>query len=177
MTSTNTFQALTSSKSNDWYTPEYLIKNVKEVLGRIDIDPASNYTANKWIDARLIYTKDDNGFTKSWYGKLFLNPPYGQASKKIGNYGSSAWLLKAYAEYLRGNVTEAIIVARGDSAGLKQLMRVAVFCEADRISFVSGDSIDRPNAPVPGTKIFYLGKHPEVFKHHFDKHGIVLKAL
>lgn len=170
------FQSLTSSKSSEWYTPKYIITDVKKVLGEIDLDPASNTTANSWICAKNIYTKEDDGYIKPWYGKIFLNPPYGQASKKTGNYGSSAWLIKAWEEYTKGNVIDAIIIARGDSTGLKHLMQRTIFCEADRISFVFGCDVNRPNSPVPGTKIFYLGKDWALFNSVFNKHGIILRA-
>lgn len=72
------FQALTSSESNEWYTPLKYIEAARAVMGGIDLDPASNESAQQWIKAKQFYIKDDDGLHKPWYGRLWLNPPYGR---------------------------------------------------------------------------------------------------
>ena len=62
--------------NEEWYTPKKYIDMAREVLGRIDIDPASNSFANQIVQATTYYTKDDDGQTKEWRGKMWLNPPY-----------------------------------------------------------------------------------------------------
>lgn len=61
---------------DDWHTPEELIAPVREFLGGIDLDPASEHTANKTVQAHQFYTKWDDGLTSPWFGKVWLNPPF-----------------------------------------------------------------------------------------------------
>lgn len=71
-----------SSRTDRWFTPEWLMEMVKTVLGEIDLDPASESEANKVIGAKQIITKDQDGLSTAWNnGSLFLNPPGG----KLGN--------------------------------------------------------------------------------------------
>jgi hypothetical protein len=145
-------------------------------MGQIDLDPASNYISNRIVKASQYYTKDDDGFNHSWSGKVFLNPPYGQKNLRKNNYGSSAWFEKVWDEYTFGFVEEAIIIGRGDSEGIKNLIRYSIFCECERVYFYK---VDRPNddsTPVPGTKIFYLGNNQNKFADVFRDYGIILKA-
>ena len=44
----------------------------------IDVDPASSEAANKIVRASTYYTIEDEGLSKSWSGRVWMNPPYGQ---------------------------------------------------------------------------------------------------
>lgn len=72
-----------SSRNDSWGTPQYIVGLVKEVLGTIDLDPASSMEANKVIGAGTYYTESDDGLYMAWGapGSVYLNPPGG----KIGN--------------------------------------------------------------------------------------------
>jgi hypothetical protein len=71
-----------SSKTDLWYTPIPIVEKVREVLGgKIDLDPASDAFGNSRIKATTYYTENIDGLTKTWSGRIFLNPPGG----KIGN--------------------------------------------------------------------------------------------
>lgn len=166
-----TFESLTSSKSNEWYTPEYIIEAVRELMGDIDLDPASHPIPQKWIKAKNFYTDHEDGFSKSWHGRVWLNPPYGVASKAKRNYGASVWLDKAWNEYQKGNMLEAVILARGDSTGLKKLLCNFTFILCDRIKFLSGDGSVK-KSPVPGSYLIYLGGQENKFFDIFQKFGI-----
>lgn len=62
--------------SDNWFTPKGLIEAAREVMGGIDLDPASCPKANALIKATAFYTKKDDGLSKTWQGKVWLNPPY-----------------------------------------------------------------------------------------------------
>ena len=94
----NSFEALTQSKSNEWYTKPKYIELARAVLGEIDLDPASNQRAQAWIRAKVYYTKETDGFNRVWQGRVWLNPPYGTRTPK-----ASDWILKAIAEYDAGS--------------------------------------------------------------------------
>lgn len=70
------------SKSNEHGTPEYITEKASEILGGIDLDPASDATFNEVVKARRFFSKDDNGLRQPWGTverptTIFLNPPGG----------------------------------------------------------------------------------------------------
>src|SRR3990167_189333 len=65
-----------NSGENEWYTPKNYIDAAKQVMGSIDLDPASSAKANEIVQANKYYSKDDNGLTQEWAGNIWLNPPY-----------------------------------------------------------------------------------------------------
>lgn len=60
----------------EWYSPRELVDAVRDVLGGIDLDPASCDVANTVVQAARIYTVDDDGLAHPWHGRVYLNPPY-----------------------------------------------------------------------------------------------------
>lgn len=97
-----------SSVSNEHYTPIEIVEAAREVMGGIDLDPATTALVNQRIKAKTFYTKEDDGFSKPWAGRTFLNPPGG----KIGNKSNAAlWWDKLVREYFLGTgVTQAFFV-------------------------------------------------------------------
>ncbi|MEG4294556.1 hypothetical protein Q5692_37840, partial [Microcoleus sp. C2C3] len=83
-------EVLTSSKSDEHGTPHFLAYAAREVLGEINLDPMSNPKAQKIIRAQKFYTKEENGLTKPWIGRIWLNPAFSLAdeavAKLIGAY-------------------------------------------------------------------------------------------
>ena len=66
---------LHSNATAEWYTPDYIIEAVRSTLGEITLDPCSNAAANEVVKATFHYTADDDGLSKTWVGKVFVNPP------------------------------------------------------------------------------------------------------
>ena len=61
-----------NAKPNDeWFTPPEIIK----ALGDFDLDPC-NSIDRPWNTAKVHFTKDDDGLTMPWEGRVWLNPPY-----------------------------------------------------------------------------------------------------
>lgn len=58
-------------------TPSDIIEAARTVLGGIDLDPASDGTFNRLVQADTYFSERNNGFTKDWQGQVFLNPPGG----------------------------------------------------------------------------------------------------
>jgi DNA N-6-adenine-methyltransferase (Dam) len=63
---------------NEWYTPQRYIDAARDVLGEIDLDPATSAFAQSRIRAAAFFTQEDDGLTQDWNGRIWLNPPYAQ---------------------------------------------------------------------------------------------------
>jgi hypothetical protein len=137
---------LFSSASPDWWTPPDLIAAVLRVFGAIDLDPCSNSHTAPRVPARQHYTAADDGLSRTWYGRVYLNPPYG---RELG-----AWLDKLAAEYQRGHVTAAIALVPGrtDTDWFQRLRGSLLCCIRGRLRFSGCEQ----GAPFPSVAA-YLG--------------------
>lgn len=77
----NKILAQHSSNSREHYTPRDVIEACSWLMNGIDLDPASTSLANTVVGAKRIYTVQDDGLLKPWYGKAYLNPPGGDTAK------------------------------------------------------------------------------------------------
>jgi hypothetical protein len=80
-----------------WLTPPYILK----ALGEFDLDPCAPMV-RPWSIARSHYTKADGGLTLPWYGRVWLNPPYGAEAphwiKRLASEGEGTALIFARTE-------------------------------------------------------------------------------
>lgn len=145
---------------------------VREVLGEIQIDPASdpsNPTGATWA---CYYLPERDGLALPWLGKVFCNPPYGKTT------GASAWMQKFDREYQHGNMEEGILLvgANTDTVAFQDLLRKYPVCFwKGRIQFIPppGEA-PSSNRNSRGSAFFYAGKKSDVFQKIFSKHGSVL---
>jgi hypothetical protein len=158
--------------SPEHYTPLPYIELVREVLGEIDLDPASNALAQTWIRARTFYTKEDDGLVQPWCGSVYLNPPYGSPEVRLLGRTFSE---KAIAEYQAGTITAAIILLnRTGAQWYKHLQeQVTAVCEVyKRIAFLS-ERGEVQQSPRYYNDFLYLGPKPATFRDVFGKIGKV----
>lgn len=84
-------------RTNEWLTPPEIIKD----LGFFDLDPCSP-VIRPWDTAALHYNINDDGLSKDWIGRVWLNPPYGKEVekwlKKLANHGNGIALIFARTE-------------------------------------------------------------------------------
>lgn len=122
-----------SSETGEHYTPREVVEAARATLGAIDLDPASCAEANATIRAAKIFTREDNGFTRPWHGRVFLNPPGGLQDdqqrpvkakcRETGSCGlplphthegivsaQKAWWFKLAYQWNAGNLAAAIFV-------------------------------------------------------------------
>lgn len=163
-----------SSKTDRWFTPPHIIEMVKEVLGEIDLDPASEEKANQIIGAREFYSQD--ALNKDWVAdKVFLNPP---GKVKGGHSQAALFWEKLVYHFDHGDIQEVIFLAFNigllsvsQKYGPKSLLHFTICVPKDRIRFVN------PEGPVklaPGhaNAIVYLGDNVDKFKQVFSKIGV-----
>lgn len=156
--------------SVEYYTPPLYIDMVRQVLGTIDLDPASNKVAQSWIQATSYYTKENDGLTQPWSGNLYINPPYGSPEVRLM---AQQFFEKAIAEYQAENITSAILLLNRTEAGwYKDLQRqLSAICEVvKRINFIDQDGIPQ-SSPRYYSDFLYLGKDPDKFKEVFNSIG------
>jgi hypothetical protein len=68
--------------SDEWYTPP----DIFEALGLdFDLDPCSPGPGH-WVPANKIYTRAEDGLVQPWFGRVFVNPPFG------GRHGHVPWI-------------------------------------------------------------------------------------
>lgn len=81
----------------EWLTPPILVK----MLGEFDLDPCSPENP-PFTHAKVNYTVQDNGLKKDWFGRVYMNPPYGKGMEawleKLKNHGNGIALIFARTE-------------------------------------------------------------------------------
>lgn len=156
---------------NEWYTPQQHIDAVYSVLGGIDLDPASSEIANATVKAAQIFTIEDDGLSKDWAGRVWMNPPYAQPH--IANF-----VEKLASEYEAGNVSEAIALTH-NYTDTQWFHRAALSCNAicftrGRIGFLSPEG--KRAAPTQGQAFFYYGQNTHAFLKAFCAIGFVVEV-
>lgn len=155
-----------NSGNNEWYTPEKYIEMARAVLGEIELDPASSETANKTVKANCFYTEQDDGLSRQWRGKVWMNPPYG--TDLIGKFTE-----KFADEYTAGSITEGIVLVNNatETAWFSYLVEAAaaVVFPHGRIKYYSPTK--ESNAPLQGQAFVYFGLNPEKFLEVFGGVG------
>ncbi len=84
---------------DEWLTPPEIIR----ALGTFDLDPCAPLKSKRpWDTAISHFTIDDDGLSKKWHGRVWLNPPYGDQTErwleKLANHGNGIALIFARTE-------------------------------------------------------------------------------
>lgn len=160
---------LGSSESDEWYTPGEYIDAARRVLGHIDLDPASCEAANQVVRADTFYSIDNDGLTQPWTGRVYMNPPYGNA---VGQFVS-----RLVDEFNTGNVTAAVMLtaARLETRWFAPLFDHLLCFPSRRVKFWQpGREVVSP----PFTPAFaYLGADTAAFVREFSTFGPVVRRI
>lgn len=153
---------------NEWYTPAEIIELAREVMGRIDLDPASHEDAQKIVKAKAFYTKENNGLDLTWFGKVWMNPPYAQPL--IGRFCE-----KLTFAHISNEIEEAICLTNNATEtewGQNLIKCSMAVCFPDgRVRFWNKTE---SAAPLQGQMLCYLGTNVERFREIFRPLGVVL---
>ena len=153
-----------NSGDNEWYTPEAYIKAACDVMGRIDVDPASTLEANGVVKASTFFTAEQDGLAQEWWGNIWLNPPY------------ASGLVERFAEKLISSerVTQAVVLVNNatETRWFQLLLsKAAALClPAGRIKFWHPRKVA---APLQGQAILYFGPKEDAFFTYFQQFGAV----
>jgi hypothetical protein len=159
---------MVSQASVEWYTPPWVLDEARKVLGSIDLDPASNPTANAWVQAKTFYTRADDGFMKPWAGRLWLNPPFDETER---------WARRLEAAYVDGDVTAALLLVNS-APGYNWYERLVDVWPAiqfrKRMAFVRGDGLvnkDKGGLAKKSQTVVYFGRDVARFEAVFGAFG------
>lgn len=158
----------------EWYTPAHIIEAARACMGGIDLDPASCVEANRIVRATQFYTREQDGLSREWKGRVWLNPPYGRG------------VVEAFAEKLllslRSASVEAAILLTNNCSDTEWWQRCAE--QATAICFLRGrlkfwGPQERGNSPTQGqTVMLFTGwYHPpryNLFEDQFSQLGVIL---
>lgn len=161
-----------SMRNDDWMTPLDIILKVKDVLGDIDLDPASSIEANARIGAKYYFTREMDGLTTNWSNgnsrTVYLNPPGGKRKNK----SMAALFWKRLMQYREsGELKHAIFM--GFSVELLQstqnydclpILSFPFCVPRKRIAFDFTGPVVK-NAPSHSNVIVYI---PGIFDLRFD---------
>lgn len=166
--------ALLSSESNEWYTPSQYVEAARELMGGIDVDPASNAFANEKVQAATYYDIETNGLNQQWIGRVWLNPPYGRDG---GDSNQEIWTRQLIEQFAFGFVTEAVLLVNANTeAKWFQPLYSHPICFTDhRIRFYTREGV--PTQPTQGNAFIYFGSNIEKFAEIFSQFGPVVRRI
>jgi phage N-6-adenine-methyltransferase len=161
-----------NSGENEWYTPRPIIEQARQVLGVIELDPASSDKAQEVVQAKQYFTRHNSGLDKQWQGNLWMNPPYAQPL-------ISQFATKLVESVKAESVTEGIVLVNNatETAWFQQML-----AEATAVCFIKGrlkfiDTQGNPSgAPLQGQALLYFGSNVRGFRGAFAGTGICLEG-
>jgi ParB family chromosome partitioning protein len=162
-----------NSGNAEWYTPPEYVAAARAVMGGVDLDPASCAKANETVDADTFYTQADDGLSREWFGRVWMNPPY------------NAGLINKFCEKLcshfeNGDISEAIVLTNNgtDASWFHRMAGVAsrILFVRGRIAFVS-EFGRQDNTATQGQVILYFGNNDDRFAEEFGQFGLVTTAV
>lgn len=152
-----------SSRTPAWNTPPEIVGLVIEVLGAIDLDPCSDRDGKKAnVPAAAHFTESADGLAQRWQGRVYMNPPYGDAVGK--------WVTKFREAYESGDLTEgiALVAARTDTQWFQEFADLPVCFLKGRLKFSGAET----GATFPSA-VLYAGRRLKKFAQVFGPRGIL----
>lgn len=138
-------------KSDIWLTPPEIILS----LGSFDLDPCAPLH-RPWATAKHHFTTENDGLAQEWFGRVWLNPPYGRQIDE--------WMMKM-AEHNQGI---ALTFARTETVFFqKYIFPVAhsMFFFNGRLHFHNSAGIRaKANAGAPSVLIAYGQENMETIE-------------
>lgn len=205
------------SGNTEWYTPPEIVEAARLVMDGIDLDPASSLRANDIIvkaqdyfsapfmvvvdavDGMPImaprYYLGGRGLHESWYGRVWLNHPFGNSElacklpgctkkscEKRGWHtaealpGNKEWINKLVSEYEKGHIEQAccITYAATSEAWFKPLKDYAMCLIDGRVNYLDPATMKPVKGVTKGSVVTYLGDAIDRFVAEYSPFGAVM---
>lgn len=176
-----------SKLSDEFFTPDHFVEAVRDVLGSIELDPASCEEANATVGALKYFTAEEDGLAQEWLAQtVFLNPPY---SREL----IDRFVGKLLIHYNDQRVDEAILLvnAMTSSDWFEPLFQFPCCFVKGRIKFKKSKAVleaeaeaqaEDPDKKISSTGYYpsvfvYLGENPDKFIERFSELGTVVQAV
>jgi hypothetical protein len=151
----------------EYYTPQFIIEAARQTMGGIDLDPASSTQANERVRAAHIYTIEDDGLSQPWFGRVWLNHPFGRGRNRV-------WIEKAITEYTLRRVTEmcCITFACTSEQWFRPLLSYPQCYLFPRINYILPTG-QLKKGVTKGSVVSYFGPNLQKFREAFEGFGTV----
>lgn len=166
---------------DEWYTPAWLIEMVREVLGKIELDPASSHEAQTVVQAHHHWTKEQNALSLNWIvningptwesSRVFLNPPYSHPLVE-------QFVDKLLQQLEKGFVSEAILLVNNNTETAwwhKAAAQATSVCFFRSRVFFWRPGQGEATSPRQGQNLFYFGPLVGKFADVFGTKGKVYR--
>ena len=155
--------AATKQETDEWSSPRELVEPIADALNGFDLDPCSGAEQSPF--AADTYTAEDDGLEQSWYGRVWVNPPYSAMSE---------WTAKATTETRDGDAKSVVYLCKGDSSTAwwqRAATAATLVCAIDhRLSFGDGEN----SAPF-ASHLIVFGECPDSLAAELANHGQLLE--
>lgn len=177
-----------SSNGDEWMTPPEFLELVRKFYNsNIELDPASNTTAQRYVKASEYYSIQEgrDGLTLPWSGrKVFCNPPY---SRNL----ITSFVEKVLQEVDADESTEVIMLVNSSTdtewyhklANRSDVMLLwrgrlkfwKIINDTAYPTWHMHDTGKLGNSPRYLNTVFYMGQNPIWFSEFFKNYGTILK--
>ena len=157
-----------TSGNTEYYTPPAIVEAARQVMGGIDLDPASSLMANAYVNAHQYYNELHDGLSKVWRGRVWMNHPFGRNS-------NPAWIFNLIDHHERGLVEQAccITFACTSEAWFRPLFAYPMCFLSPRTNYLGPDG-ETVRGVTKGSVVTYLGPNVSGFVQCFASFGAVM---
>ena len=148
-------------------TPAYIVDAARAVMGGIDLDPASCSVANRTVKAADYFTKNDNGLSREWFGRVWMNHPFEK-------YKNHLWINKLVAEFRAGRIHQALCICYNSASEgwFRPLLEFPQCFLHKRVNYLDFTG-EIKQGVTKGSVVTCLGSHISAFHREFSKLGTV----
>lgn len=165
----NAAQRINQTTGNvEWFTPTEIIEAARATMGGIDLDPASCQQAQRTVKADRWFGVDDDGLDQAWWGRVWLNHPFGRATNE-------PWITRLVTDYTFKRIEQAccITFACTSEQWFAPLQSFPQCFLRPRTNYLGPDG--KPVTGVTkGSVVTYLGPNRAAFVRNFAGLGAVM---
>lgn len=154
----------------DYFTPPEIVDAAREAMGGIDLDAASHPLANRAHKIADYFHTGRSAFHNDWYGRVWLNPPYGN---------NAPWFERIRTFVESGDV-EALCMLSPMWAFQTALARPVMELTSGLVllsptpKFWGNVSPDKTGSNLPHG-VIYIGPDVRAFHRSFSRFGIPMR--